>query len=118
MNLELHPPAPAKLLPVTEDDRVRLGEALQSLLAHGSILGLEPGSGELYAWCRQTFDWVREIAALAGLDVRMEHESRLIQAVPEHAGLTICGKTRPSCCSPFGMSMTRKSATRVPLRYG
>jgi hypothetical protein len=89
MNLELNPPGPAKLLPVTEADRVRLGEALQALLAHGSILGLDAGSGELYAWCRQNFDWVREIAALAGLDVRMEHESRLIQAVPEPAALTL-----------------------------
>jgi len=89
MNLELNPPVPAKLLPVTDTDRIRLSEALQALLAHGSILGLDPGSGELYAWCRQNFDWVREIAALAGLDVRMEHESRLIQAVPEQAALTL-----------------------------
>ncbi len=89
MNMELNPPAQAKLLQVPDADRNRLGEALQSLLAHGSILGLDPGSGDLYGWCRQNFEWVRETAALTGLDVRMEHESRLIQAVPEKAALTL-----------------------------
>ena len=89
MNLDLNTPAPAPLLRLTDADRVRLGEALQALLAHGSILGLESGDGDLYAWSRQNFAWLREMAALAGLSVSMEHESRLIQAVPELPALTL-----------------------------
>lgn len=89
MNMEINSPAPPTLLHLAEMDRARLGEVLETLLAHGSILGLESGDGDLYAWCRQNFDWVRELAALAGLNVRMEHESRLIQAVPERPSLTL-----------------------------
>jgi len=89
MNLDLNPSAPAPLLRLADVDRARLGEALQTLLAHGSILGLEFGDGDLYAWCRQNFDWLREVAALTGLAVSMEHESRLIQALPERPALTL-----------------------------
>jgi hypothetical protein len=53
-------PSPASLLPLNDTDRARLSEALQELLAHGSILGLDPGRGELYDWCRQNHDWLRE----------------------------------------------------------
>lgn len=72
---------------LTDQDRERLGLALQELLVHGSILGLEPGSAELYAWSRQNLEWLKEMAALIGLDVRCEHESRFIQAVPKSASL-------------------------------
>ena len=89
MNIDINTPTPAPLLRLTDVDRARLGEALQALLAHGSILGLESGEGDLYAWSRQNFEWLRETAALAGLAVSMEHESRLIQAVPEHPALTL-----------------------------
>jgi hypothetical protein len=89
MNSDINPPAPAPLLRLTDADRVRMGEALQALLAHGSILGLESGDGDLYAWSRQNFDWLREMAALIGLGVSMEHESRLIQAVPERPAMTL-----------------------------
>lgn len=89
MSIDLNAPAPATLLRIADADRARLGEALQALLAHGSILGLDSDDGDLYTWCRQNFDWVRETAALAGLNVRMEHESRLIQAVPESSALTL-----------------------------
>jgi hypothetical protein len=89
MNMDINISAPPALLRLTDPDRARLSEALKALLAHGSILGLEAGDGDLYAWCRQNFDWVREAAALAGLSVRMEHESRLIQAVPEHPALML-----------------------------
>ncbi|HOW64770.1 MAG TPA: DUF4194 domain-containing protein [Candidatus Paceibacterota bacterium] len=89
MNSDINPPTPAPLLRLTDSDRVCLGEALQALLAHGSILGLESGDGVLYAWSRQNFDWLREMAALIGLAVSMEHESRLIQAVPERPALTL-----------------------------
>lgn len=77
------------LLRLPDADRARLGEAVQELLAHGSILGLEPGSAELYSWCRQNPDWLREAAALVGLSVHAEHESRLIQALPERPALTL-----------------------------
>ncbi len=89
MNTEINKPAATPLLNLTDADRVRLGEALQALLAHGSILGLEAGDANLYAWSRQNFDWLREVAALAGLSVSVEHESRLIQAVPERPALTL-----------------------------
>jgi Domain of unknown function (DUF4194) len=89
MSIDLNTSTPATLFHIANPDRARLGEALQALLAHGSILGLDSGDGDLYAWCRQNFDWVRETASLAGLTVRMEHESRLIQAVPEHSVLTL-----------------------------
>ncbi len=89
MNMDINTPTSAPLLRLTDADRARLGEALQALLAHGSILGLEPGEGDLYAWSRQNFDWLRETAGLAGLAVSMEHESRPIQAVPERPALTL-----------------------------
>jgi len=89
MNSNLNTSSPSALLRLTDLDRTRLGEALQKLLAHGSILGLDSAEGELYAWCRQNFEWLRELAALAGFSVSMEHESRLIQAVPERPSLTL-----------------------------
>lgn len=88
MTTELDIPV-ALLARLTDPDRVRLGEALQTLLVRGSILGLEPGQGEVYAWCRQNLEWVREVAALAGLQVYNEHESRLIQAIPQRPALTL-----------------------------
>ena len=54
MNIDINPPTPAPLLRLGDPDRARLGEALQALLAHGSILGLESGDGDLYAWSRRT----------------------------------------------------------------
>ena len=81
--------SPASLLPLNETDRVRLGEALQELLAHGSILGLDPGQGGLYDWCRQNPDCLREAALLIGLSVHTEHESRLVQAIPQKPSLTL-----------------------------
>ena len=84
------PIASAPLLARLSDlDRQRMGEALQTLLVHGSILGLEAGQGELYAWCRQNLEWMREVAALVGLQVHNEHESRLIQAIPQRPALML-----------------------------
>ncbi len=80
---------PASLLPLNAIDRARLSEALQELLAHGSILGLDPGQDKLYDWCRQNPDWLREMALLVGLAVHTEHESRLVQAIPQKPSLTL-----------------------------
>jgi len=59
------------------------------LLGHGSILGLNPGQADLYEWCRLNPDWVREAAALVGLAVYSEHESRLVQAIPQKSSLIL-----------------------------
>jgi hypothetical protein len=77
------------LLSLSESDRDRLSEALQELLASGSINGLESSRAALYHWARQHDDWLREIAALNGLDVAVHHEERLIQAIPRVAGLRL-----------------------------
>lgn len=86
----LHEPAaPEPLLRLPEQDRARLAEALQELLAHGSLLGLESGQGGLYTWCRQNFEWLRETAALVGLDVALLHEERMVQAIPRVASMVL-----------------------------
>ena len=77
------------LLPLPEVERDRLGEALQELLATGSIHGQDPSRAALYHWCRQYYEWLREIAALAGLEVAVLHEERLIQAIPRAASLRL-----------------------------
>jgi hypothetical protein len=82
-------PAPEPLLRLPEADRARLAEALQELLAHGSILGLESGQIGLYTWCRQNFEWLRETAALSGLDVALLHEERMVQAIPRVSAMTL-----------------------------
>jgi hypothetical protein len=85
---ETLPDAPT-LLRLSDEDRARLGEALQELMAHGSILGLGTGRSALYHWCRQYFDWVKEAAALVGLDVALMHEERMVQAIPRTGALQI-----------------------------
>ncbi|BDS07755.1 hypothetical protein NT6N_27950 [Oceaniferula spumae] len=77
------------LLALSESDRDRLAEVLQELLSTGSINGLESSRSNLYHWARQHDDWLREIAALNGLDVAIYHEERLIQAIPRSAGLRL-----------------------------
>jgi len=80
---------PDRLLALPESERDRLGEALQVLLATGSINGLDAGRSALYHWCRQYFEWLKEIVSLAGLDVAILHEERLIQAIPRTAALRL-----------------------------
>jgi Domain of unknown function (DUF4194) len=88
MNMDPNTTQPGGLMSrLDEKDRDALGEALQRLLTRGSILGLERGNAELYAWCRQNLDWLKETAGLAGLEVRCEHESRLVQAIPKNPAL-------------------------------
>jgi len=81
--------APEPLLRLQDQDRARLAEALQELLAHGSLLGLESGQSALYNWCRQNFEWLRETAALAGLDVALLHEERMVQAIPRVSSMVL-----------------------------
>lgn len=80
---------PATLLKLSEQERDRLAEALQILLSAGSINGLDPNRTALYHWCRQYADWLKEIAALSGLDVAVLHEERLIQATPRASSLRL-----------------------------
>jgi hypothetical protein len=81
--------APEPLLRLQDQDRARLAEAVQELLAHGSLLGLESGQSALYNWCRQNFEWLRETAALAGLDVALLHEERMVQAIPRVSSMVL-----------------------------
>ena len=74
---------------LSESDREWLGDALQRLLANGSILGTEPGQAELYQWCHLNREWVEEPAALLGLKLFWDHEIRLVQAVPQTAAFTL-----------------------------
>lgn len=69
-------------LRISDSDREKLSEALQALLAHGSILGLETGQSALYHWCRQNMEMLREITALTGLEIFLHHEERIVQALP------------------------------------
>lgn len=82
-------PVPESLLRLQDQDRARLAEALQELLAHGSLLGLESGQSALYNWCRQNFEWLRETSALAGLDVALLHEERMVQAIPRVSSMVL-----------------------------
>jgi hypothetical protein len=78
-----------KLLPLSDGDRSHLAEAIQELLAHGSILGLDNGQLPLYNWCRQHFEWLREIAALTGLDIAILHDERMVQAIPRISSIIL-----------------------------
>ncbi|MBM3880836.1 MAG: DUF4194 domain-containing protein [Verrucomicrobia bacterium] len=70
-------------------DRERLGEALRRLLAHGSILGLEPAQTDLYHWCYQNREWLDELAALLDLRLHWDHQDRTVQAVPQSAAFLL-----------------------------
>jgi Domain of unknown function (DUF4194) len=87
--MTISPPSVSMLPQLSDTDRTRLAEALQELLAHGSILGLKPGQANLYEWCRTNSDLLREAAALLGVTIYSEHETRLVQAIPQKASLTL-----------------------------
>lgn len=82
-------PKTGGLLALPEGERARLGEALQELLAAGSISGLENSRTALYHWCRQYIEWLKETARLVGLEVVLLHEERLIQAIPQAGSLRL-----------------------------
>ncbi len=68
---------------LSENDRERLGEALRYLLAHGSILGLEPAQSDLYHWSYQNRTFLDDLAALLDFKLHWDHQDRTVQAVPE-----------------------------------
>ncbi|HEV7404971.1 MAG TPA: DUF4194 domain-containing protein [Chthoniobacteraceae bacterium] len=72
-----------------ETDRERLGEALRRLVAHGSILGLEPGQSELFHWCDLNREWVEDFAGLLELKLFWDREARTVQAVPLSHAFTL-----------------------------
>lgn len=72
---------------LSENDRERLGEAIQKLLSTGTING--KSSSNLYHWCRQHFTPLKEWAEVIGLDLGMFHEERLIQAIPHVSSLRL-----------------------------
>ena len=72
-----------------EADRERLGETLRRLVAHGAILGTEPGLAELYQWAQLNREWTEEMAALLDLKLFWDHELRLVQAVPQSGAFTL-----------------------------
>jgi hypothetical protein len=74
---------------LSPNDRERLGEALRRLLAHGSILGLEPAQTDLYHWCYQNREWVDELAALLELKLHWDHQDRTVQAIPQGAAFLL-----------------------------
>ncbi len=70
-------------------DRERLGEAMRRLMAHGSILGLEPAQTDLYHWCYQNRPWMDEFANLLDLKLHWEHQDRTVQAVPQSSAFLL-----------------------------
>ena len=72
-----------------QQDRERLGEAIRRLMAHGSILGLEPSQTDLYHWCYQNRPWVDEFANLLDLKLHWEHQDRTVQAVPQSSAFLL-----------------------------
>lgn len=77
------------LLHMSEMDRERLGEALRKLMVNGSILGFESGQAALYQWCYLNRDQIEELAQLLELKLFWDHESRMVQAVPQTSAFTI-----------------------------
>lgn len=72
-----------------EHDRERLGEALRRLVAHGSILGLEPAQIDLYHWCHQNREWVDEMAGLLDFKLLWDQQERTVQALPQTAAFRL-----------------------------
>lgn len=80
-------PTEGGVIELSENDRDRLGEAIQQLLSTGSICG--QSSSNLYHWSRQHLDLLKEWASISGLDVAMFHDERLIQAIPHVSSLRL-----------------------------
>lgn len=89
----MNPTGPANpgglLARLPEHDRERLGEALRRLVAHGSILGLEPAQTDLYHWCHQNRAWVDELAGLLDFKLLWDQQERTVQALPQTAAFRL-----------------------------
>ena len=70
------------LLRLQPNDRARLGEALRTLLDHGSILGGEGPYNDLYHWAYANHYWLEEICTLLDVHLIWENDQRLVQAIP------------------------------------
>lgn len=70
-------------------DQEHLGDALRRLMAHGSILGVEPAQTDLYHWSYQNRPWLDEMAALLDLKLHWEHADRTVQAVPQSSAFLL-----------------------------
>lgn len=68
---------------LSDTDRERLGESLRALLVHGSILGLESSSRDLYHWSYQNRSVLDEIGSLLDFKLHWDHQDRTVQAVPQ-----------------------------------
>lgn len=79
----------ALLARLPEQDRERLGEALRRIVAHGSILGLEPAQTDLYHWCHQNREWVDELAGLLDFKLFWDQQERTVQALPQTAAFRL-----------------------------
>jgi hypothetical protein len=85
-------PAPtpaASWLRLPDVDRERLSETVRRILAHGSLFGIEDVDRPLYQWAWENQEAVTDFLKLLGLDTVWEHEWRLLQAVPQDAGLLL-----------------------------
>lgn len=86
--IETSPVVDSVLAPnVSNEDRLRIRDAIHRLMAHGSILRDEAGQREIYDWCRTRTHWLDEIADLLGFRLAWEHDNRLIQAIPQFPAL-------------------------------
>jgi Domain of unknown function (DUF4194) len=73
----------------SDHDRELLGESLRTLLAHGSILGLEGTDTNLYHWSHQNRAVMDELADLLDFRLHWDHETRTVQAVPQSAAFLL-----------------------------
>ena len=83
------PPSDGVLARLPANDRERLGEAMRRLMAHGSILGLEPSQTDLYHWSYQNRPLIEDFAGLLDLKLHWEHQERTVQAVPQGAAFLL-----------------------------
>lgn len=67
---------------LNESDRGQLGDAIQQLLDHGSILW-EDRNRELYQWVEMNAQLVTDFCHLLGLEFVVDRDNRLFQAWPK-----------------------------------
>jgi len=70
-------------------DRQKLGEAVRCLLAHGSVLGLDGTSIELYHWCDQNASVLEDVCRLLDIRLHWDNVLRFVQAIPERGSFLL-----------------------------